>query len=1009
LAKASTSIPIPFLGELISFTLWMSRDSLESSRSPADMTPSRRLLCLFAVFSLASSPALPVAAQQADDWIWHEQSMGYFGADPDLATVMKVTTLAAAGPGSLREAIESETEGPRLIVFEVGGVIDLEGRGIQIRHDHTWIAGQTAPAPGISLIRGGLGIAASHVILQHLRVRPGDKGAEGQKKWEPDSIATYGGNHDILVEQCSATWGIDENLSASGFDAENGEKARRITFRHNLIAQGLHEATHAKGGHSKGTLILDGTQEVALVGNLYAGNVERNPVFKLDTSGVVVNNVMACIGDRALHASVPEADYPGPLARLSVVGNAVLLGAESKTTAAIFEGRAEGYFHDNAGVDAEGRPLPELRRLFATLDAPPLWPAGLRAKSPMEALWHAARFAGARPAERDAIDRRIVGEALSGMLPIIDSQDEVGGYPPVEPAVTAALTVPTEHRDDWLETLARAVEGRTQVRPTSKRPGDLTRFAAATVHPLATEAAIAAYDKGGNAVDAAIAAAITLGIVDGHNSGIGGGCFILIRAPDGSITAIDGREMAPAAATRDLFIRDGKADTSLSQTGPLASGVPGSLAAWELALAKHGSLPLAELLLPAADLAEKGSPIDGPFARKLASAAKDLARYPGSAAIFLKPDGSPHAEGTVIAQKDLAASYRAIAEQGSDWFYRGPYAEKVGAWMRENGGIMTAADFAAYRAREREPLITNYRGLDIVGFPPPSSGGVHVAQMLHILESFDLAKLEPAPRTHVLAETMKLAFADRAHWLGDPDFAPVPRGLIDPEYGAELAKRIDLAKATPAAGHGTPPRAAEDVFPDFDRKHTQHLCTADAEGYWVAMTSTINTGFGSKVVVPGTGILLNNEMDDFSAQPGVPNAFGLVGTEANAIAPGKRPLSSMSPTFVLREGRVVMAVGAAGGPTIISQTVQAIVNRFDLKLDVDDSLAAPRIHHQWSPDTLRVEKSLDPAITAALKALGHEVAETGGLGVTQAITYENTRGLFRPAHDPRVPGGAGGR
>ncbi|MCB1089196.1 MAG: gamma-glutamyltransferase, partial [Verrucomicrobiae bacterium] len=493
----------------------------------------------------------------------------------------------------------------------------------------------------------------------------------------------------------------------------------------------------------------------------------------------------------------------------------------------------------------------------------------------MQALWHVARFAGARPAERDSIDQKIVGEALTGSLKIIDSPSQVGGYPPVEAPIVATLEIPEKNRDDWLETLARQVEGRTQVKPTSKRPKDLTRFAVATVNPLATEAAVAAYDKGGNAIDAAIAAAMTLGIVDGHNSGIGGGCFILIRASDGTITAIDGREMAPAAATRDMFVRDGKADTNLSQTGALASGVPGALAAWELALAKHGNLKLADLLLPAADLAEKGSPIDEVFARKLAAAAKDLAKFPASAAIFLKPDGKPYEKGDSVAQQDLAASYRAIAEHGSDWFYRGPFAEKTEAWMKENGGIMTAADFANYVAKERKPLVTNYRGYDIVGFPPPSSGGVHVAQMLNMLETFDLAAMEPAPRAHMLAEVMKRAFADRAHWLGDSDFAPVPRGLIDPDYAKSLVKTIDLTKVTPVPSHGTPPDAETALFGDFDRKHTQHLCTADSEGNWVAMTSTINTGFGSKVVIPGTGILLNNEMDDFSVQPGVPNAFKL--------------------------------------------------------------------------------------------------------------------------------------
>ncbi|MCB1064193.1 MAG: gamma-glutamyltransferase [Verrucomicrobiae bacterium] len=536
----------------------------------------------------------------------------------------------------------------------------------------------------------------------------------------------------------------------------------------------------------------------------------------------------------------------------------------------------------------------------------------------------------------------------------------------------------------------------------------LTHFAAATVHPLATAAAIAAFEKGGNAIDAAVAAAVTLGVVDGHNSGIGGGCFILIRTADGTVTAIDGREMAPAAATRDMFLRDGKADTSLSQTGALASGVPGSLAAWEHALKNHGKLTLADLLLPAADLAEAGSPIDEVFARKLAAASSNLAKFPESAAVFLKSDGTPFTEGETVAQKDLAASYRAIAEHGSDWFYGGPFAESVDTWMKANGGIMTRDDLRNYVVKERQPLITHYRGYEIVGFPPPSSGGVHVAQMLNILENFDLKKMEPLPRTHLLAETMKLAFADRAFWLGDPDFAPVPRGLIDADYGASLAEKIDLSKATTVPGHGSPPDAETDVFDDFDRKHTQHLCTADAEGNWVSMTSTINTGFGSKVVVPGTGILLNNEMDDFSAQPGVPNAFKLVGAEANAIEPGKRPLSSMSPTLVLAEGRVIMAVGAAGGPTIITQTLQAIVNHLDLDQEVENAIGAPRIHHQWSPDVLRVEKAMAPQIIEGLKSLGHDVAPTTGLGVSQAITFDPKTVSFHPAHDPRAPGSAEG-
>ena len=973
------------------------------------MTPLRCLL-LFLPASLLALCFPKVSMTSEEPWIWHEEPRKVFGEGLDEATLFRVTTLEASGPGSLRNAVEASAPGPRLIVFEVAGVIDLAGKSLRIREDQTWIAGQTAPSPGITLIRGGLSIDASQVVVQHLRIRPGDKRPRGVRKWEPDGITTLGAQHDILFEHCSVTWGIDENLSASSYGAREGTHARRITIRNCLIAEALHDSTHAEGPHSKGTLVLDGTQQVAIVGNLYAGNVERNPVFKPDTSGVIVNNVMACVGDRAAHASLPPKDSEVPPALLSVIGNTVLLGPESKRSAGIFEGRADAYFRDNVGANGQGESIALLRDSFSPLPNAPAWPRGLLAHPAAAAQWRVARFAGARPAERDPIDTRIVAEALSGTLRILDSQDEVGGYPESpDPSVTGALTVPETNRDAWLEERSREVEGRTLTRPTSERPRDLTRFAVATVHPLASQAAIDAFDRGGNAVDAAIAAAMTLGVVDGHNSGIGGGCFLLIHAADGTITAIDGREMAPSAATRDMFLVEGKADPDLSRTGALASGVPGALAAWELALERHGNLSLADLLLPAAAIAEGGFPIDEVWARKLRVVAEDMAQFPESAEIFLKPDGAAMEEGDTVIQTDLANSYRAIAEHGTRWFYHGPFAEKTEHWMAENGGILTAFDFARYHAKLRPPLRTTYRNLDIVGFPPPSSGGIHVAQVLRMIEPFPVAKLEPAQRAHLLAEAMKLAFADRAHWLGDADFAPVPRGLIDPDYVRSLSEKIHLKKIIPVPEPGAPPNAETDLFGDFDRKHTQHLCTADAAGNWVSMTSTINTGFGSKVVIPGTGILLNNEMDDFSAQPGVPNAFGLVGAEANAIVPGKRPLSSMSPTLVLRDGRVVMAIGAAGGPTIITQTIQNIVNRFDLGMDVKESLAAPRIHHQWSPDSLRVEKDLDPNIIAGLEELGHELAPATRLGVSQGITRDPQTGRFRPAHDPRLEGGAGGR
>jgi gamma-glutamyltranspeptidase/glutathione hydrolase len=527
----------------------------------------------------------------------------------------------------------------------------------------------------------------------------------------------------------------------------------------------------------------------------------------------------------------------------------------------------------------------------------------------------------------------------------------------------------------------------------------------ASVHPLATKAGVEAFGKGGNAVDAAVATALTLGVVDAHNSGIGGGCFVLIHKADGSILCIDGREMAPAAAGRDMFMRRGKADTHLSQTGPLASGVPGSLLAYQQALDEAGKLKLLDLLVPAADLAASGFAIDEVWARKLKSVAGDLIQFPASAAQFLKPDGSLYEAGDVIRLPDLADSYRAIASQGVAWFYRGPFAWSVERWMKANGGILTAADFAAYHTVRRQPLITDYRGHRIIGMPPPSSGGVHVAQILNILSRFDLPRLSAADRHHVLAEAMKLAFADRAHWLGDPDFVKVPRGLVDPSYGRQLASRIRLDRAIEVPTHGQPPRGQLDAF---ERKHTTHIAAADAQGNWVAITATINTAFGSKVVVPGTGVVLNNQMDDFSVEPGVPNAFKLVGAEANAVAPRKRPLSSMSPTIILRDGKPIMTIGAAGGPTIITQVVQGIVRRIDLGDELDRALAGPRIHHQWAPDELRVEQALGEGLIRSLEDKGHTVRVTTALGSSNAVATSVDGTKLVGVSEPRVPGKAAG-
>lgn len=516
---------------------------------------------------------------------------------------------------------------------------------------------------------------------------------------------------------------------------------------------------------------------------------------------------------------------------------------------------------------------------------------------------------------------------------------------------------------------------------------------------------MAVFREGGNAVDAAVCAALTLSVVDNHNSGIGGGCLILVRSPDGELIAIDGREMAPAAAHRDMYLVDGEADPDLSRTGPLAVATPGALAAYAMLLDEAGSKPLARLLRPGLEAARDGFRLDANYARRLKGNAKNLARFPASRAQLLDAKGKAHPEGYMLKQPDLAATYQAISRHGPDWFYRGPLAERVGAWMSENGGLLTAADFAAYRPKRREPVVSKYRGRTIVGFPPPSSGGVHVAQMLGMLEPFDLTTLLAEDRVtaiHVIAEAMKLAFADRAHWLGDSDFADVPRRLTDPAYIGSLAAKIDPKKATPVPAHGTPPEWRQDLF----GRHTTHIAAADADGWWVAITATVNTGFGSKVIVPDTGLILNNEMDDFSAQPGKPNAFGLVGAENNAVAPGKRPLSSMSPTIVLdAAGEPRMALGAAGGPKIITQVLLAIVGVVDGGMSLAEAIAQDRWHHQWRPDTLSFEKATPVGTAMAVGERGHTIGVLSSGGVSQGIVREPD-GRLTAVRDPRVAGKA---
>lgn len=510
--------------------------------------------------------------------------------------------------------------------------------------------------------------------------------------------------------------------------------------------------------------------------------------------------------------------------------------------------------------------------------------------------------------------------------------------------------------------------------------------------------------QGGNAVDAAVATGFALAVTLPQAGNIGGGGFMLVHlaAQDRTI-AIDYREMAPGAAHRDLFLDEtGAADPEKSRFSALASGVPGTVAGLVHAQRAYGTLPLAKVLAPAIALADKGFAMDYPLVYSLKQAQPRLARHAAARRYFLAADGSAPAVGTQWRQKDLAKTLRRIARHGSDGFYRGPTADLIVAEMARTGGLIDHQDLANYRVVEREPVKGHYRGYDILSMPPPSSGGIHLVQMLNILEGWDLAALghNSAAHLHRLVESMRRAYADRSKYLGDPDFASVPTAaLLDKAYAARLRAGIDSARATPSSQVGPalklPPESPQ----------TTHYSVWDKAGNVVSNTYTLNFSYGNGIAVTGAGFLLNNEMDDFSAKPGVPNAFGLLGDEANAIEPGKRPLSSMTPTLVFKDGEPVLVTGGPGGSRIITSVLQVISNHVDFGMNIAEATAAPRIHHQWYPDQVEVEKGISPDTLALLRAMGHDVkASPWAIGRTQSITLEP--GGFQGMTDYRWPGGS---
>ena len=507
--------------------------------------------------------------------------------------------------------------------------------------------------------------------------------------------------------------------------------------------------------------------------------------------------------------------------------------------------------------------------------------------------------------------------------------------------------------------------------------------------------------RGGNAVDAAVATGFAMAVTYPRAGNIGGGGFMVIHSADHGDVAIDYRETAPAATKTTIFLgADGKPDTSKSRDSALGIGVPGTVAGLTLALEKYGSgkFTLPDLLRPAIDLAREGTVVTDDTADTLPDWHRRLARWPASGKIFSRPDGTSLREGDRLVQTDLAATLSSVAEHGARGFYEGPVAEKLVKAIVEAGGIMTSDDLKSYRAMVRAPVRGSYRGFNIVSMPQPSSGGIVLLETLNMLEGFPMRELKQgsAPSLHLLIEAMKRAYADRARYLGDPDFVNAPVAtLISRDYAARQRASIDPQRATPwtDALSATPPR---------EGSNTTHFSVADGMGNAVSNTYTLNFSYGVGMVAEGTGVLLNNELDDFTASPGASNAYGLVGFEANLPGPGKRPLSSMSPTIVLKDNRPVLVTGSPGGSRIISTVLQVIVNVLDYGMDVAAAVAAPRLHHQWLPDEVRMERGFEDDTLAALRERGHHLVQP--LGQTSANSIALTANAMIGAPDPRTRG-----
>ena len=509
--------------------------------------------------------------------------------------------------------------------------------------------------------------------------------------------------------------------------------------------------------------------------------------------------------------------------------------------------------------------------------------------------------------------------------------------------------------------------------------------------------------QGGNAIDAAVAVGLALAVTWPSAGNLGGGGFMMIRRANGEVEVVDYRERAPLAATRDMYLdKDGNVIKDASTVGYKAAGVPGTIAGLSLALERHGKLKWADVIEPARRLAADGFTLNYHTARSLGLAEKLLSRFDESKRIFLR-NGALYKEGERFIQPDLAATLDRIKTQGAREFYEGNTAKMIVDDMKANGGLITARDLKEYEPTIRKPLKSVYRGYEIVTMPPPSSGGVALIEMLNVLEQFNIGELTPgsSDSAHLIVEAQRRAFADRAEFLGDTDFVKVPvQGLISKKYALELAKGIDLEHATPSE------KIKAGKPSGYESTETTHFSVIDEEGNVVTNTYTLNGGYGCGATARGTGVLLNNEMDDFTSKPGVPNAYGLLQSENNAIAPRKRPLSAMTPTIVLKDGQVVFAIGSPGGPTIINTVLQVVVNVIDFGMNIQQAIDFPRLHHQWMPDRIQWEPyGLNKDTRAALEKRGQVFADKAGyIGDAQGVMIEAKTGMRLGASDPRLGG-----